>query len=286
MKTLLLLLLAIMPLAGFPQSPSQPRLKGIIHVEDLKLAIVQTSPSQSAELMFCEGQREGGKAGGFELFAIDSTNRSVTAKFSTNAQPGILTLTNAAANTIQRAPGIMLDEVSLQTVLDLFSVFSDRTLLQHPLLPNVRFSLATTATNRSEAAQVLKSALSGKQIAVVPDGSKFLLVASEERVTNLNPHSATFTTTNLGVEKTELLPPGSINFTSAPLWSVLMIYSDFSGGKLDVTGPSLPDGKVFLKMQTALTREECLYAFETLVGWHGVKLVPTGTGGFKAVRTD
>ena len=286
MKTLLLLVLAIMPLAGFPQSPSHPRLKGIIHVEDVKLAIVQTSPSHAAELTFCEGQREGGKAGGFELLAIDSTNRSVTAKFSTYAQPGILALTNAGPDTIQGTPGMMLDAVSLQTVLDLFAMFSDRTLLQHPLLPNVSFSLATTATNRSEAAQVLKNALSGKRIAVVPDGSKFLLVAPEGRVTTLNPRSATFATTNVSAAKTEVLPPGSLNFTSAPLWSVLMIYSEFSGGKLDRSGPSLPDGKVFLRMQTALTKEECLYAFETLVGWHGVKLVPTETGQFKAVLTD
>ena len=279
MKTLPLLVLATMPLTGFSQSQStDPRLLGIVDVENLKLAIVQTTPPRSLELTFTEGQREGGKDGGFEVFAINSTTRSVTAKFSIAAQPTVLTL--GATN---QYPGITLEEVSLQTILNLFAAFSDRTVLQHPRLPTIKFTVASAVSNRNEAAQILKNALSEKRIAVVPDGSKFLLIAPEEMLSALKPHSAA---TNTNALKAELIPSGSLNFSSAPLGNVLMIYAEFLGGKLDRSGPPPRDGKVFLKMQTALTKEECLYAFETLVGWHGIKLVSTETGLFKAVATD
>jgi hypothetical protein len=162
-------------------------------------------------------------------------------------------------------------------------MFSDRTILQHPRLPEIKFSLASAVTNRNEAAQILKNALTERRIAVVPDGSRLLLVAPEEMASALNPRSAT---TNTNTVKADLLPPGSINFTSATLGNVLMIYAELLGGKLDRSGPPPRDGKVFLKMHTALTKEECLYALETLIGWHGIKLVSTEPGLFKAVSTD
>ena len=279
MKTLLLLVLAIFPLPGFPQSPPNPRLTGIINVDNLKLAIIQTSPPQSLEVALSEGLR----AEAVEVFTINATNRSVTARFSTNAQPDVLALTNPGADTVHGPPGFTLEGVTLQTVLNLLAVFSDRTILQHPRLPENKFSLASAVTNRSEAAQILKNVLTERRIVVVPDGSKLLLVAPEEMASALNPRSAAANTNPMN---TELFPPGSINFSSAPLGNVLIIYVELLGGKLDRTGSLTRDGKVFLKMHTALTKEECLYAFETLVGWHGIKLVSTEPGLFKAVSTD
>ena len=277
MKTLLLFILATMPLAALSQNTSaNPRLTGIVAIEKLKLAIIQTPPPRSLELTLSEGQREGD----MEVVTIASTNRSVAVRFFTDAQLPPLTLGNT--DTTNHGPGIVLEEVSLQTVLNLFLVFSDRVILQHPRLPEVRFSLVNSVTKRDEAAQILKRALSEKRIAVVPDGSKFLRVAPEEMISAINSNSVAIPTTNANA----MIPPGSINFSGAPLGAVLMIYAELLGGKLDRTTPLPRDGKVSFKMQTALSKEECLYALETLVGWHGIKLVSTGTGLFKAVLTD
>jgi hypothetical protein len=282
MKRLLILFLATVPLAGFSQTPStNPMLKGIVDVEGLKLAIIEQPPPRPLELLFHEGQREGA----LEVVSINSTNRSVAARVSTNAQPHVLAIGNADATTTH-GPGMTLQEVNLQTVLTLLAEFSDRTVLQHPLLAAMRFSFASPVTNRNEAAQVLKNALMEKRIAVVPDGSKFLLVAPAEMISALNPHSAGIATTNAHAGKAELLPRGSINFSGAQLGNVLMIYAELLGGKLDRTSLPPRDGAVFVKMQTAWTKEECLYAFETLVGWQGIKLVPGGNGLVKAVSTS
>lgn len=278
MKRLLLFALGTLPLAAFTQTSSPaPRLTGIVDVGDVKLAIIQTSPPRSLEVALPEGARDGG----VEVVTIDSTNRAV--RLAGGDLPQVLVLGNAGSVANPVGSGLVLEGVNLQTVLNLFAEFSGHTLLQHPLLPNIKFSLARTVTNRNEAAQILKNALSEKRIAVVPDGPKFLLVAPEELIATLNPHSAEFAATNTSNAKTEIIPSGSINFTAASLANVLAIYADFLGGKLDRTGPPLRDGKVIFKMPTALTKEECLYAFETLVGWYGIRVVPAGDGMFKAI---
>ena len=279
MKKLLWWVLTTMPFVGFCQAPTDnPRLAGIVDVEDVRLAIIQPSSPPRSEVALREGQREGN----LEVFAIDSTNRSVTATVFTNHQRSVLVLT-AATLTNHSAPGIVLEEVRLQTVLNLFAEFSDRTILQYPGLLDVRFSLASAVTNRAEAAQILKSALSEKRIAVVPDGPKFLQIVPEEMVSGLKPRAAELAITNTASPTTELIPQGSIVFTAATLPNVLAIYAEFMGGKLDRAIPLLRDGRVIFKMQNALTRQEVLYAFETLLDWQGVKLVPAGDGTFKAI---
>ena len=278
MKRLLLFVLGTLPLVAFTQTSSPvPRLTGIVDVEGLKLAIIQASPPRRLEVVFREGQRDGD----IEVVTIDSANRA--ARLAGGDPPRVLVLSNTGSVTNPAGSGLVFEEVTLQTVLNLFAEFSGQTILQHPLLPDMKFSLARTVTNRNEAAQILKNALSEKRIAVVPDGPKFLLVVPEELISTLNPHSAGLATTNTSNAKTEVFPPGSINFTAASLANVLAIYADFLGGKLDRTGAPLRDGKVIFKMPKALTKEECLYAFETLVGWYGIRLVPAGDGMFKAI---
>lgn len=281
MKPLLLCVLAMTSFVGLSQTPAaHPRLTGIVEVEDVKLAIIQLSSPPRSEIAFKEGQREGSRNDHLEVFAIDSTQHSVTADIVTNNRRTTVKLATAGAATNHTRAGIVLEEVRLQTVLDLFVQFADRTILQHPSLPDIKFSLAKAVTNRAEAAEVLKSALAEKGIAVVPDGPKFLMVARAEMASKLKPRAVDLVAAN-----SEPLPPGSINFSSASLVNVLMIYAEFLGGKLDRNAPPLPDGKVVLRMPIALTKEECVYALGTLIGWHGVKLVPAGDGTFKCIST-
>ncbi len=286
MKRLLPILLAVMPLTLLAQSAVlSPRLAGIIALEDVKLAVLEepSSPRQpKRELLLKEGQSEGRT----ELVEIQSRQGTVKATVSGEVQ--VLGLTNQLASSARTFRGLALEDVSLQTVLLLLGRFSDRTVLQHPSLRAVSLTINHPVTHRAEAAQVLKVALEEKQIAVVTDGDKFLLVAPKAQAPALNPRSVQHATTSTNSAAAELFPAGSLNFQSALAVQVLMIYAELRGEKLDRSSPLPPtaNNPIFLKMETALTKAECLYALETLLNWNGIKLVPAENGLVKAVATS
>jgi hypothetical protein len=76
----------------------------------------------------------------------------------------------------------------------------------------------------------------------------------------------------------ELVPVGMLYFRNAPIRQVIMVHADLKGCKLDDTEP-LPtavNGTISFRNQTPLTKEECDYALDTLLGWAGLKLVSAG----------
>jgi hypothetical protein len=284
MKRFFPVLLAALPLVLSAQSPSpSPRLVGIINLEDSKLAVLEDSPRPSTpgrEIMLREGQRQGR----LEVLEIHPEKGTVQTKVSGEGDPRVLELTNQShlpAGTLQ---SLALEAADIQTILRLFGEFSGRTVLQHPELPAVKFTLLGPVTNRTEAAQILKAALEEKQIAIVSDGEKFALIAPRSQVSTLNPRSAQLPAPSPNSAGAPLIPAGSLNFQGALPAQVLPIYAEFRGDKLDRSSPLPPTlgSKIFLRMETALTKEECLYALETLINWSGLKLVPAGNGLVKA----
>lgn len=101
----------------------------------------------------------------------------------------------------------------------------------------------------------------------------------------LNPQSSKISTSSTNNPAVRTYPKGSINWIAAPIVPVLQTYADFLGKKLDQSEQPLriPNIEIVLKTETELTKEELLYAIETVVGWSGVKLVPAGEGFVKAV---
>ena len=285
MKTLLPLFLAAVPFVSFPQDTRPgPRLMGIIEVENLKLAVLEdmSPPSQTGrEILLEEGQRDGG----IELVEIHSAKGTVTAKVAGESDDRVLGFTNQNHFADGSFGSLVLEDVGIQTVLQLFGEFSGRTLLQHPGLPALKFTITSSVTNRTAAAQVLQSALVEKQIAVVLDGEKFALIAPKAQASTLKPRSSQIQAASLKPSGAELIPKGSVVFMGARTAQVLGIYVELRGDKLDRDAPLPPKvlDLVYLRMGTALSKEELLYALETLIGWNGIKVVPSGNGLVKAV---
>lgn len=282
-------MLVTLPIVLPAQGPSSGlRLSGMIKVEGMKLAVLEVPRplSQPArEIIMGEGQREDRT----ELIAVYPENG--TAKIHVSGESGsrLIGLKNQNRPEGGTSIGLALEDVSLHSVLQLLGSVSGRTVLQHPSLPTMKFTLANAVTNRAEAAQILMAALAEKQILVVPDGEKFWLVAPKAHASALNPRSTQSLAMSTNSAEAQLLPAGSINYQGAPVISVLMVYIEFRGDKLDRNFP-LPalkgdfghDG-IFLTMKTELTKAECLYAMETLIDWQGIKIVPAGNGLVKAV---
>jgi len=174
-------------------------------------------------------------------------------------------------------PGVTLDKA-----LVLYGELSERTVLRHPsLMANQLFVYNSATTNHAEIIQHLEAAFAEKEIAVIPDGGKFVLIGPKSQQAALVPGA-----TNIAPTTTKLYPKGSIHFVNVTVGQVMTIYADLIGKKL-AQGDPLPPMMFVAMIQTSeLTREECLYAFETLLRWQGWRLVPSGTDAIKPMQVS
>jgi len=283
------LIFCIFQLSAQAEFPA-PRLSGIVNLPDFKRALLETPGSPEGLLLLGEAQHEGD----IGVIWINPEKGRVEVYQHTNIM--ILEL-NAETNQepATGVQGIALKNTSLRAVLELYQRLSARTVLQSPLLPQTQFSLRASAATRTDAARVLERALAEKEILAIPDGENFMLVVPKSQAQAVSPHSSQTKslTTNSPVTssptnspETEILPPGSISFRGVAIVSALQIYSELIGRKLDHS-PPLPSGmesRVFLHTETPLTRNECIYMFDTLFRLHGIKVAPAAEGFVKPVR--
>lgn len=174
-------------------------------------------------------------------------------------------------------PGINLDKT-----LMLYGELAERTVLRHPgLWTGKPFVFTSTTTNRAEIIAHIEAAFAEKGIIVVPDGEKFVIIGPKSLQAELVPGA-----TNIAATTTKIIPKGSIHYVNAPIEQFVMIYAGYMGKKLAQGDPVPPILFVSLNQTTALTKEECLYAFQTLFRWQGFELVPSGADAMKPVRVS
>lgn len=181
---------------------------------------------------------------------------------------------------------IELAAADLPFVLELYSRFSGRSVLRPPTLPAIAVTLRATATNELAAAAMLERALAEKNIVTIPDGDKFVIVVTKAQAATVQPRSAQIRKAVAQTPATEgLIPQGTVRFEGATLPQVLHIYAGLLGRKLDAPD-RLPAGSglIHFVARTALTREEMLYAFDTLLAWHNLRVIHVGEEHIKAVR--
>jgi type II secretory pathway component GspD/PulD (secretin) len=237
-----------------------------------------------------EGQREEG----VEVEKIEPEKGSV--KLVWEGAGGTAVRLNDTANI--PVPGIVFEDVSLNVVLQLFAQFTNRNLLRSPYLPATSFSLRASAKDQAGAARVLEQALVAKGLSIIPDGEKFLMIVPKSEAARVNPHaprpkastgSGTKTqavTPGTGGTEEEPIAPGLIDFRNADTRQVVDIYSSMVGRTFDPGGPPIVNGTISFRTQTRLTKEEALYAIETMLRWNGIKLVPEGKDKLKAARVQ
>jgi hypothetical protein len=82
---------------------------------------------------------------------------------------------------------------------------------------------------------------------------------------------------------TNLVQPGAIHLENLPLAQVLDLYAAILGRER-VGGDPIPSTQLSLSTQTALTRQELTYSFETLLRWQGLEIELGDGETFRVVR--
>lgn len=262
-----------------------PRLAGMVNIGKIKWAMMIVPPSAPFNrenfYLLSEQQRQEQ----IEVLEILPKIGTVRVNVYPEAHGVRLSLTNRAetfGQTIARS-GLLLEQVSLEQVLGLYAKFSERTVLRSPKLKERSFNLQSAAESPAAAAKAISEALKDQGMVTILDGQKFVIVAPESQAASIKPRSAEIKPST--PSESEVLAPDTINFRGVDLNQVLAVYAELRDCKFDptVSRPYIPAGVIHIRTQTALTRAELVYAFDTLLAWNGVKMVPSGEGKLKAV---
>lgn len=159
--------------------------------------------------------------------------------------------------------------------LDVYGRLTGKTVLAPSALPALPDSIVPNSlTCKTNAIATIERALAEKGFEVVQDGPHFVRVFRREPrewVANAPLRGAEFA----ALKGQEAMPPGMINFMQADLDQVLSIYAQLSQRTI-LRHVILPGSTISLKTQCALTKEETLYAFATVLALNGVCMVNDG----------
>jgi hypothetical protein len=159
--------------------------------------------------------------------------------------------------------------------LGVYGKLTEKTVLMSSVLPLLSDGMITDLpSEKTNAIARIESELSKHGINVVQDGPHFVRVFPENMrslMTNVSLRGA-----ELAIAKSRpSLPAGSINFSGAPLNSVLPIYAEFN--QRTILRPAmLPRIDVRLQNTCPLTREEAAYALATVLTLNGFAMVEDG----------
>lgn len=221
-----------------------------------------------------------------EVRAISPAEFSATLNVHTNRNVK-LTMEGAKIEPGTATPTILLQNAPLRSVLDLYQNLCQRTLLMHPKIWNGPFTFRSSATNEAGAVGDLQKAFTERELVMVPDGEKFLMIAPEYAASALQPRSMQIKPNdpNGDQHNEEMIPPGTIDFRGGDSHQVLELYGLLVDHKMDKTSRLPPHdfSGYFLKTQTPLSRKEAIYALETLVNLHGLNVVTQSDGSITGV---
>jgi hypothetical protein len=130
-------------------------------------------------------------------------------------------------------------------------------------------------SEKTNAIASIESEFSKRGIYIVQDGPSFIRLLPtgtwQAYLTNAPLRGAQLATS----ARQEVLPAGTVNFPGTDLTQVLGIYAEIKKRTILRTR-FLPQPIVHLKNQCALTREELIYAFETVLALNGIATVDDG----------
>lgn len=267
------------PKARAETATGRPRLCAIVNVGGIERAVIEGSRDEfgrTSLMTFLEHHARDG----IEMIEINPASNKVIIRQIKNRLTSTLTLTNDAYNGTVH--GLALENAPLEAVLDLYSLFLNRTLLCSPRLSRQPFTFLSLATTESGAAFELERLLGERGIAAIPDGDKFMILVTLEEAAAVTPGSSKLKIPS--ASSSELLPAGVINFPDTDVAQVLRIFAEMIGRKWDQNLPL--SRSIGLRTQTSLTRAEAAYAIETVLGFAGVRIVRVGEDQMKAERSE
>jgi hypothetical protein len=209
--------------------------------------------------------------------------------------PKVKTASDALAFSLAQASGSKADELlpaglirfqntDLFQVVQIYSDLVGRTIIRPTALPATTIKLFTaTPLTRSEAIYSLTATLALNGVSVMPAGEKFVFVFSsfqKDMATEILARKPAAIAAG-----TNSIPAGSINLMAAALPTVAGLYREISGQALELNA-DLPNLRIVLRSQTALTPDEALQGLEYALAWNRLviekaenKLILKPTGG-------
>jgi cytochrome c553 len=281
-ESLVPLVKAFRPVATFKAGDrtANPRLVGIVNHDHVPFVILEAVGTSNHFFILRENESHEGvvlvklspKAGAAKISlsggrsTVDLVLHGQTAAQGTKRGSGIFSRIARAMSDGPRK--VVLSQANLDVTLFLYSQFTKRTVLRHPLLPAASIDLDAVAKSPNAASGRLKAALEAKGIAIIEDGDKFALVVPIEAanarpqfartrpLANHNPPGASF--------------PGGVyvNFPTASLRQLGEFYAQLTGRIPPLTPSLAPDWTVSFTTQTALSDDDCSYALEILFAWN------------------
>lgn len=218
--------------------------------------------------------RAGQAMDGVEVLKIEAANGSVQVMVDGKARTLALEAKGDQSNIIDgdSSPVIRLPSIPLELAISLYADYKNRTVMQHPQLGKLTFSLDANPHSKEEAAAMCEKMFREQNIATIPDGEHFVMLVPFALTNIMNPRADTIDQTNT------VVPKLSVNFRSAPIALVLSAYGDYVHKEIvNLHDNTLPLGETVTFAQTTpLSRAELCYALETQIEWHHIRIVPAG----------
>ncbi|HOX56745.1 MAG TPA: hypothetical protein P5205_10485 [Candidatus Paceibacterota bacterium] len=162
--------------------------------------------------------------------------------------------------------------------LDVYGSLTGKTVLLSSAVSAPSYSLVPDPLNdRTNAIAAIERALSEKGTEVVQDGPHFVRLfpkSARDLMTNAPLRGAALATATAQKDQ-EAFPTGTIDFSGADLRSVLDIYAALRQRTI-LRSATLRGPVIRLKSTCPLTREEALYALETVLALNGISVVDDG----------
>ena len=272
--------------------PEQPAIKltGIINLPNFKRVLLEVSMpvgswKQSERLMLAEGQRDATSTK-VEVLKIDPEKMLVTVRQAGKEIPVTFDKDESAnVSTKVSRLTVLLRNAELAQTLDIYGELKHRTILRPPNLAAQTVSFSTQAPTAAEASKALEAAILERGIAVIPDGDKFVMLVPAfmaKGVTSGAAEARKEHAPDLAGKPNDIIPTGSIIFSPCDVNQVLPIYGELIGRKYkpDRAGSF---GLIYFRNTVPLTKDELIYALNTLLAWNNVALVFNDDKTFTAV---
>ena len=207
----------------------------------------------------------------FGILEINTDGERV--KLRENGKVSVYGFESIDATALSTKLGIELQDVRFEDAVDLYSHLTRPTVLVHPKIIWSPVSVRAAARNETEAVAAVRKAFLDKGISILADGEKFVLMVPTAIERTITPAS----------EKVDSAsPPFSSSYLYSPVSTVIENYGRILE-RARVGDEPLPTGRVYLRSRN-LSKAEMLYAYDTLLGWNGLKVVLIDDKTFKVVR--
>jgi hypothetical protein len=171
---------------------------------------------------------------------------------------------------------ILISLLASASTVDTYAELTGKTVLAPTALPSLPDSIdSEPPANRSNVIAFLEKELSKKGISVVQDGPCFVrLVPGGGRQAELNLMPLRGAQLHASSSQ-QLMPAGAVNFPASDPNTVLEVYAELKRRTILRTR-FLPAPTIHFKNQCPLTREELVYALETVLALNGLCTVDDG----------